>query len=416
MNNFCPELLAPAGSLDKLKIAFRYGADAVYIGGKNFSLRAHADNFSNEGISEATSIAHSLGKKLYVAVNVYSRQTDYQQLEQYLYFLQYTNVDAIIVSDPGIISIAKTKTPDLTLHLSTQANALSTSAVKFWAEQGIKRVILARELSLAEIREIRQSSPQNVELEIFAHGAMCVSYSGRCLLSSFFTGRDSNNGDCSQPCRLEYTLYNASNPNAELSVSEDANGTYFLNSKDINLLSEIPYIAEAKIQSIKIEGRMKSEFYLATVINAYRRALDEYSQIGYIANLTQYEDELLTINHRGYTKGFFAGSPTETILYDDRVIAGSTDFVAVVRDYSDGFVAVEMRNRFKTGDCLEVLTPERYFGQQIIVGDITSSSGHKINDAKLVQEIVYFRSPKLNKGDLLRRRNAYYSAWFPFNS
>ena len=273
------ELLSPAGDMSKLKTAFYYGADAVYIGGKNFSLRALAGNFTNEEIVEATQYAHSIGKKVYVTVNILARDTDLEKAEEYFKFLEQTGVDGAIVSDTGLIHLALSVAPNLSVNVSTQANLLNSHAVKFWKDLGIKRVILARELSLKEITTISQKVP-DIEIETFIHGAMCIAYSGRCLLSDYRTGRSSNRGACVQACRWNYEIREKDSETGFMEMQEDERGTYIMNSKDLNLLDYVAELDDAGVCSFKIEGRMKSEYYLATVVNAYRRAIDEYYKNG----------------------------------------------------------------------------------------------------------------------------------------
>lgn len=311
------ELLMPAGNLKKLKTAFHFGADAVYIGGKAFSLRAFADNFTNEEIAEATNYAHSLGKKVYVTVNIFARNADLENAKSYFEFLQSANVDAVLISDIGLVTLCKEVAPNLTIHLSTQANTTNLLAVKFWQSMGIKRVVLARELSLDEVLEIHNAVP-DMELEAFVHGAMCMSYSGRCLLSTYFANRSANRGACIQPCRWGYriteTERHASKP---LDIEQDERMTYFMNSRDLRLLRHIPEIANSGIVSLKVEGRMKSEFYVATVANAYRKAIDEYLATGKIEHSDEYDALLETVAHRTYTDAYFDGDNLDTVCLDE---------------------------------------------------------------------------------------------------
>jgi putative protease len=397
-----PELLAPAGNFSKLILAFYYGADAAYIAGKDFSLRSNSDNFTDNEILSAVDYAHSLSKKIYVAVNIYAKNDDLKTISEYIKFLYDAKVDAIIISDPGVFYIAKLVAPGLSLHLSTQANTLNIAAVKFWKSLGFDRIVLGRELTLNEIEDIHKNNP-DVELEMFVHGSMCVSYSGRCLLSSYFTGRDGNRGNCSQVCRWKFDLVDPRAPESPLKIEEDTRGTYFMNSKDLNLISDLPFIIDAGVNSFKIEGRMKSEFYLATVINAYNRALNEFSQFNNIPNLYDYETELLQLNHRDYTRGFFGEDIDKTILESASIKIGNSVFVAMVLDYLDGYATVEMRNRFKTGDQLEILSPGESFRKSFIVDQIIDSNNNVISDVKLVQQIVKIKSPKVQSGDIFRR-------------
>ena len=359
------ELLAPAGNFSKFLTAVNFGADAVYIGGKDFSLRALSENFTRAEMEKALQIAHNRGKKVYVAVNIFARNSDLLPASGYFEFLGGIGADAVIVTDPGLISLAKKNAPNLAVHLSTQANTLNYAAVNFWAEQGVKRVILARELSVNEIAEIRENVPEEIELEAFVHGAMCISYSGRCLLSNYLNGRDSNRGACVQACRWKFDVREHSSSGEFLTAEEDARGTYILNSKDLNMISHLAPLINAGISSLKIEGRMKSEYYLATVINAYRRALDDYYLNGesYAKN-PLYEAELKKTAHRAFTTAYMFGENPSTVNYDDSQSQGDAVFTAFVLGYNEaeGYALIEMRNRFKSGDELEVLSPSDAFG------------------------------------------------------
>lgn len=401
------ELLAPAGNFSKFLTALRFGADAVYIGGKNFSLRALSENFSREEMEKALQIAHERGKKVYVTVNIFARNADLMPAADYFRFLESVGADAAIITDPGLIAVAKDAAPSLAIHLSTQANTLNWRAVKFWAEQGVKRVILARELSLAEIAEIREKVPESVELEAFVHGAMCISYSGRCLLSNYLNGRDSNRGECVQACRWSFDLREHSKDGDYLTAEEDARGTYILNSKDLNMISHLGELISSGVCSLKIEGRMKSEYYLATVINAYRRALDDYYENGVsYAKNPLYESELKNTAHRAFTTAYMLGDNAGTVNYSNSQSQGNASFIATVEGYDEreGYALVEMRNRFSEGDVLEVLSPDENFLKTVKVGRMESESGERVTDAKLVQQkIKLFTDVKMSAGDFLRR-------------
>ena len=400
------ELLAPAGDFNKLKTAFYFGADAVYIGGKAFSLRALAGNFTDEEILEAVSYAHKIGKKVYVTVNILARNSDLKKAEEYFSFLEKAGVDAAIISDVGLLSIANKVAPKLEKHLSTQASALNSEAVKFFSSCGVKRVILARELSLKEVKEIKEVNT-DVDIECFIHGAMCISYSGRCLLSNYLAKRDSNRGECVQACRWEYEIREKNKKGDYLTIEEDGKGTYILNSKDLNLIDRIDELAAAGVSSFKIEGRMKSEYYLATVINAYRRAIDEYKKVGakYKEN-PLYREELIKTAHRDFTEAYFSGENPDTVNYNDSQSKGERTFIANVITYDEKgkFAVAEMRNRFKKGDVLEVLSPNKSFNEKIVVDKITDLSDNIIDDVKLVQQKVkLFTDVKLSQGDFLRK-------------
>ena len=400
------ELLAPAGNFSKLKTAVYYGADAVYLGGKSFSLRAFSDNFTDEELIEAVKFAHVKNVKIYVTVNIFARNSDFEKAVDYFRFLEKIGVDAVLITDVGLISLCKAVAPKLKIHLSTQANTLNKYAVKFWGEQGLERVVLARELSLAEIKEISDFCPET-QLEAFVHGAMCISYSGRCLLSNYFNGRDANRGECVQACRWQYELREKSKGGEFFGIEEDERGSYILNSKDLNMIDHIDEMAKAGICSLKIEGRMKSEYYLATVINTYRRAIDGYYKIGdkYKGNKTFY-DELLKTNHRVFTTAYMLGGNTETVNYSDSQSAGEKQFAAVVTEGTNdnGYFVAEMRNRFKKGDKLEVLTPGENFNKIIIVDKMTDENGEIIDDAKIVQQKIRIYSDiNVSAGDILRK-------------
>lgn len=400
------ELLAPAGNFSKLKTAVYYGADAVYIGGKNFSLRAFSDNFTDEEIVEAVKFAHGKNVKIYVTVNIFAKNSDFEKAAEYFRFLERAKVDAVLITDVGLISLCKKVAPELKIHLSTQANTLNRYAVKFWGELGLERVVLARELSLSEIKEISEFNPET-QLEAFVHGAMCISYSGRCLLSNYFNGRDANRGECVQACRWQYELREKSKNGEFFPIEEDERGSYILNSKDLNMIEHIDEMAEAGVCSLKIEGRMKSEYYLATVINAYRRAIDEYYKIGgkYKKNKMFY-DELLKTNHRVFTTAYMLGENKETVNYSDSQSAGEKQFIATVLEGTndEGYFIAEMRNRFKKGDKLELLTPNDNFNSVILPVKITDEEGNDIEDAKIVQQKLRIYSDiKVSAGDILRR-------------
>lgn len=391
------ELLAPAGSLEKLKVAFLYGADAVYVGGKNFSLRQYADNFTAEELAEGIDYAHERQKKVYVAVNIFAKNADFPEAEKYFKFLERIGADAVLITDPGLIALCKKTAPGLEIHLSTQANTLNKYAVRFWAEQGVKRVVLARELGYEEIKEIAEYNP-DLEIECFVHGAMCVSYSGRCLLSNYLSERNANRGECVQACRWRYELTAYGRDGDKLELTEDERGAYILNSRDLNLLKELNKLSEAGVKSFKIEGRMKTVYYLATVVNAYRRAMDG-------GDLNVSEAELTKINHRAYTKAYFYGENDKTLNYDEGQEQGEYEFAAWVIGYDDGTVLVEMRNRFAVGDELEVLSPGDSFLKKFVVGDMTDEDNVPVTDAKLVQQRLKIAVPfRLYAGDILRKK------------
>lgn len=401
------ELLSPAGDMKKLKTAFYYGADAVYVGGKSLSLRALAGNFTEEEILQATEYAHSLGKKIYVTVNIFARNYDIEKAEAYFKFLESAKVDGAIISDTGLVYLARTVAPNLSVNLSTQANTLNYKTVEFWRNNGVKRVILARELSQKEIAFMHNAVP-DIEIETFIHGAMCIAYSGRCLLSDYRTGRSSNRGECVQACRWQYEIREKDSECGYLEMQEDERGTYIMNSKDLNLLDYISDLLDAGVCSFKVEGRMKSEYYLATVINAYRRAIDDYylNGVGY-KNNPLYQTELDKTAHREFTTAYFLGENNRTVNYDDSQSKGTHKFMANVLSYNgeEGYALIEMRNRFMVGDQLEILTPNDYFNKTITVQKMLDEKDSQILDAKIVQQkIKLFTDIPLHEGDILRKK------------
>lgn len=393
------ELLAPAGNFAKLKTAFYFGADAAYLGGKEFSLRSFADNFTREELVRAVEYAHGLGKKVYVTANIYARNGDLAAMEDYFAFLEQAGADAALISDPGVLYAAKKAAPGLPVHISTQANITNKYAVKFWRDMGACRAVLARELSLAEIAEIHDFVP-DMELEAFVHGAMCISYSGRCLLSDYLTGRPSNRGECAQACRWNYSIRKRDDKSDSgwLDMEEDERGAYILNSKDLNMSAYLDKMRQAGVCSFKIEGRMKSEYYLATVINAYRRCMDG----GYSGVV---ERELATAAHRDYTTAYALGENHGTVNYSDSQAKGDCDYIGNVAGTEGDCVLVEMRGRFRKGDVLEVLSPSENFGRSFTVGNVWLPDGSLTDDCKLVQTVYKVECPyKLSAGDILRRR------------
>ena len=393
------ELLAPAGNFEKLKTALCFGADAVYLGGKEFSLRSYSDNFTADKLKQAIALAHSLGKRVYVTANVFARNRDFGALADYFAFLSEIGADAALLTDAGAIALAKKTAPDLRIHLSTQANTTNRYAAAFWRDQGVERVVLARELSLAEISEIKQYCP-DLQLEAFVHGAMCISYSGRCLLSNYLAGRDSNRGECVQACRWNYEV-RAQN-NEGYPIEEDLRGTYIFNSKDLNMISRLSELAAAGVESFKIEGRMKSVYYLATVVNAYRRAMNG------TVSVAECVAELAKCAHRDFTEGFAFGANANTVNYADSQTRGSCDYVANVLGAENGVAVVEMRNRFRAGELLEVLSPGVSWNRNFIVGEMFDEQGQRVEDAKFVQQKLRLACPiPLAEGDILRRPVSY---------
>ncbi len=403
------ELLAPAGNIEKLKMALIYGADAVYMGGTKFGLRAQAGNFSMDEIIEAVEFTHGMGKKLYVTVNIIPHNDDLIGLPQYLKELEKVGIDAIIISDPGILTIAKEAIPDMELHLSTQANNTNYKAAEFWYNQGINRIILARELSFKEIREIVDKAPKQLHFEAFVHGAMCISYSGRCLLSNYMVGRDANRGECAHPCRYKYRLVEEKRPGQYMPIEEDERGTYIFNSRDLCMIEYIPQLIDSGIKSLKIEGRMKSSYYVATVVRAYRKAIDEYykNPDNYKFN-TEWLEEVGKASHREFFTGFFHDKPDEKgQIYDTGSYIRDYDFVGLVLDYDSEtkLAIVEQRNKMNIDDEIETIGPHRQMFKQTIT-EMWDDEGNAIDSAPHPQQIIKMKMVQpVSKYDILRRED-----------
>ena len=362
------ELLIPAGSLDVLKTAVIYGADAVYLGGEAFGLRAKAKNFTNEEIMEGIKFAHDHGVKVYITANILAHNDDLAGVEEYFEELKTIRPDALIISDPGVFTIAKRVLPDMEIHISTQANNTNYGTYLFWHELGAKRVVSARELSLKEIKEIREHIPEDMEIESFIHGAMCISYSGRCLLSNFFTGRDANQGACTHPCRWKYSVVEETRPGEYMPVYENERGTYIFNSKDLCMIEHVPEMIDAGIDSFKIEGRMKTALYVATVARTYRKAIDDYLENPekYKANMEWYKEEIGKCTYREFTTGFYFGKPTsETQIYDSNTYVKNYIYLGTVEERdARGFAKIEQKNKFSVGETIEIMKPD---GANVVV-------------------------------------------------
>lgn len=384
-----PELLAPAGNMEKLKMALIYGADAVYLGGKAFGLRAFGGNFDYDELKEAVDFAHKLGRKVYVTVNIFPHNNDMEKLPEYLAYLNEIRVDAMLIADLGIFTLAKKYAPDTDIHISTQANNTNWVTVNTWADMGASRVVLAREMSLGEIRTIREKCP--VELEMFVHGAMCISYSGRCLMSNYMTGRDANRGSCAQACRWKYALVEEKRPGQYFPIEEDDRGTYFFNSKDMCLLPHIGDVIDSGVDSLKIEGRMKSVHYAASIVKAYRAAIDSYCEAPEHFELKQeWIDELGKVSHRQYTTGFYYNKPTEDDqIYGTTSYEQTSDFVGLVLSYDEatGYAMVEQRNNMKKGQEIEVFQPNLP-GYRMILDEMYNDEGELIDVAPHPQQLV----------------------------
>ncbi|MCQ2087153.1 MAG: U32 family peptidase [Bacilli bacterium] len=399
------EVLAPVGDYERLVTAIHFGADAVYFAGKKFGLRAFASNFDEEEIKKVVEYCHEHGVKAYVTVNILAHNADFDGLLDYLKYLDSVGVDAVIVSDLGIAHLV-TEYTKLELHVSTQANVTNKESAKMWVKLGAKRLVLARELSIQEIKEIRDAVGEDIDIECFCHGAMCISYSGRCLLSNYFVGRDSNKGACAQPCRWGYTIHSENQQNdvpGMFPISEDERGTYILNSKDMCLVDRIGELVEAGITSFKIEGRMKTPYYVATTVNAYKRAIHNYLS-GKEADFN-YVEELEKTSHRLFTTGFYFGAYDKTNV-ESATPVQSHDFIGIVlEDSHDGKILIEMRNKFVKGDELEILSPGESFNEKFIVDRVEDEEGQVLEVINKVQSKVYIYSDKkVYKNDILRRK------------
>ncbi len=400
------ELLAPAGNFERLKTALYFGADAVYLAYKKYGLRAFADNFSLEELKSAVEYCHKLNKKVYVTINIFAHEPDFDGMDEFLAELDKIRPDGAIVSDLGVASRIRKIAPHVPLHLSTQANLTNKYSAMEYVNMGFKRLVLSRELSLSEIKKIREFIPSDIELEAFVHGAMCISYSGRCLLSNFLTGRSGNSGECAQSCRWEYFL-REKNRTDEMEIAQDGRGTYILNSKDMNMVEHIDKLADAGVSSFKIEGRVKTSYYVASVVNAYRRAIDLYQKSeGKFVCPDDIIEDLKKPSHRMYCTGFYLGDTQNNECYETSKPKQNYDFIALVKGSFDGGIIVEMRNRFKVGDQLEVLSPSKYHNSQIVVERMENERGEEITDAFLVKQTVkIYTSIPLQEGDVLRKKN-----------
>ena len=403
-----PELLIPASSLEVLKIAVIYGADAVYIGGEAFGLRAKAKNFSMEEIREGIAFAHAHDVKVYITANILAHNGDLDGVREYFAELREIKPDALIISDPGVYMIAKEVCPEIERHISTQANNTNYGTYRFWYEQGAKRGVSARELSLAEIKEIRANIPDDLEIETFIHGAMCISYSGRCLLSNYFTGRDANQGACTHPCRWKYAVVEEKRPGEYLPVYENERGTYIFNSKDLCMIEHIPELMESGIDSFKIEGRMKTALYVATVARTYRRAIDDYKQSPelYREHMAWYQEQISNCTYRQFTTGFFFGKPSdEAQIYDNNTYVKEYTYLGIVGERNEeGLYRIEQRNKFSVGESIEVMKPDGA-NITVTVQRIVDEEGNDMESAPHPKQVLYIDlGQPLAMYDILRRK------------
>lgn len=403
-----PELLAPAGDLEKLKVAVLYGADAVYVGGEHFSLRAKAKNFNMEAMKEGIDFAHNHGVKVYVTANIIAHNEDFKGMGEYFLELENMSVDALLVADPGVFQVAKEYVPNMPIHLSTQANNTNYKSANFWYSVGVRRIVLARELSLTEIKEIKNNIPNDMEIETFVHGAMCISYSGRCLLSNYMTNRDANTGECSHPCRWKYYLVEEKRPNQYMPVVENERGTYIYNSKDLCMIEHIPDLIASGIESLKLEGRMKTSFYVGTIVKAYREAIDDFIKDAelYTSKLKYYTEEVSKASHREYTTGFYYAKPSgNEQIYTSNSYLRTYEFVGIIIDYdvNTQIATIEQRNKFSVGDEIEIMSKSSYFCQT--VEQIVDSEGNSVESAPHAQQIIKMKVlHPVNKFDMIRRQ------------
>lgn len=401
-----PELLIPAGSLEVLKTAVIFGADAVYIGGETFGLRAKAKNFSKEEMAEGIRFAHEHGAKVHVTANILAHNSDLAGAAEYFKELKELKPDAFIIADPGMFMLAKEICPEIDIHISTQANNTNYKTFRFWHTQGARRVVTARELSLREIKEIREKIPDGLEIESFIHGAMCISYSGRCLLSNYFTGRDANQGACTHPCRWKYSVVEEKRPGEYFPVYENERGTYIFNSRDLCMIEHIPEMIQAGIDSFKIEGRMKTALYVATVARTYRRAIDDYaeSEQVYRANMDWYRAEISKCTYRQFTTGFYFGRPDEnTQIYDFNTYVNEYIYLGTVECVDErGRAKIEQRNKFCVGDLIEIMKPD---GRNIPVTvlSLTTGEGEAVDSAPHPKQVLFAElTESADRYDILR--------------
>ncbi|MGN0106257.1 MAG: U32 family peptidase [Hominilimicola sp.] len=403
-----PELLAPGGSLEKLKTAIDYGADAVYIGGEAFSLRVAAENFSKEDMREGIKYAHDRGKKVYLTANIIPHNDDIEEFEGFITEIKDYGFDAVLIADLGLFDMMQELAPEIPIHVSTQANNVNYRSAIKWYKMGARRVVLAREMSFKEIAEFQQKIPEDLELEAFIHGAMCISYSGRCLLSNYMTGRDSNLGACAHPCRWNYKLVEETRPGEYMDVFENERGTFIFNSKDLCTIRHIPELVQSGIASLKIEGRVKTSYYVATVVGAYRREIDRYfaDPENYVFNEAEYE-ELCKVSHRPYTTGFYFGKPDENSqVYTSSSYIRDYDLVGIVQSYDaeTGVATITQRNRFFKGDEVEIIQPMNPFFTQTI-DNMTDGDGNEIEVANHAEQIVRFKTAQpVCIGAMLRKK------------
>ena len=402
------ELLIPASSLEVLKTAVTYGADAIYIGGEMFGLRANAKNFSKEEMKEGIEYAHAHGVKVFITANISAHNYDIDGVYEYFKELKELQPDAVIISDAGIFAIAKEIIPEIDIHISTQANSTNYKTYQFWYQLGARRVVAARELSLEELKEIRANIPEDMEIEAFIHGAMCMSQSGRCLLSNYMTGRDANRGACTHPCRWKYSLVEENRPGEYMPVYENERGTYIFNSKDLNMIEHVPELVEAGVDSFKIEGRMKTALYVATVARTYRKAIDDYlkSEETYRENLDYYRSEISKCTYRQFTTGFYFGKTDENSqIYDNNTYIKEYTYIGLIQGINEeGLYELEQRNKFSVGETIEVMIPDGT-NKELVVKRILDEDGREMESAPHPKQKIFVELEEgLELGWLLRRK------------
>ena len=401
-----PELLIPASSLEVLKTAVIFGADAVYIGGEAFGLRAKAKNFSMEEMREGIEFAHARDVKVYVTANILAHNSDLPEVRKYFQELKSVKPDALIIADPGVFDIAKEVCPEIDRHISTQANNTNYGTYNFWYRQGASRVVSARELSMQELKELRANIPDDLEIETFIHGAMCISYSGRCLLSNYFTGRDANRGACTHPCRWKYAVVEETRSGEYMPVYENERGTYIFNSKDLCMIEHIPELIDAGIDSLKIEGRMKTALYVATVARTYRKAIDDYQKDPqlYRKNMPWYLDQISNCTYRKFTTGFFFGKPDDSAqIYDSNTYVKDYTYLGIVGETGDGMCRIEQRNKFSVGETIEIMKPDGR-NVEVTVERILNEEGGEQESAPHSKQVLYVKLSECpEKYDILRR-------------
>lgn len=401
-----PELLIPASSLEVLKTAVIFGADAVYIGGEAFGLRAKAKNFSMEEMREGIEFAHEHDVKVYVTANILAHNSDLPEVRKYFEELKELKPDALIIADPGVFDIAKEVCPEIERHISTQANNTNYGTYNFWYRQGASRVVSARELSMKELKELRANIPEDLEIETFIHGAMCISYSGRCLLSNYFTGRDANRGACTHPCRWKYAVVEETRPGEYMPVYENERGTYIFNSKDLCMIEHIPELIDAGIDSLKIEGRMKTALYVATVARTYRKAIDDYQKDPelYRQNMPWYLDQISNCTYRKFTTGFFFGKPDDDAqIYDSNTYVKDYTYLGIVGGTEGGLCRIEQRNKFSVGETIEIMKPDGR-NVEVTVERIVNEDGEEQESAPHSKQVLYVKLSECpERFDILRR-------------